>query len=45
MLYSTVVEDLLNGNGFGQQLLCLHQLIPLLQDVPQVVHGVDVGGM
>lgn len=35
----------LNGNGFGEQLLGLHQLVPLLQDVAQVVHGVNVGRM
>lgn len=35
----------LNRNGFGEQLLGLDQLVPLLQDVAQVVHGVDVGRM
>lgn len=38
-------DDILNRNGFRQQLLRLDQLVPLLQDVAQVVHGVDVVGM
>ena len=36
-------RHLLYGDGLGQQSLGLVQLLPLLQDVAQVVHGVDVG--
>ena len=40
-----VVQHLLDGYGSGEQQLSLRQLLPLLQDVAQVVHGVDVGGV
>lgn len=35
--------DLLNSNGFCQQLFCLYQLISFFQNVPKVVHSMDVG--
>lgn len=38
-------DNILDRNSFRQKLLGLDQLIPLLQDVAQVVHGVDVGRM
>lgn len=34
---------ILNWNGFWQQLFCLYQLIPFLQDIPKVVHSMDIG--
>lgn len=34
---------ILNWNGFWQQLFCLYQLISFLQDIPKVVHSMDVG--
>ena len=38
-----MVHHLLDGYGFREQHLSLHQLLSLLQDVAQVIHGVDVG--
>ena len=39
------VGDILNRNSFRQELLCLDQFISLLEDIPQVVHGMDIGRM